>query len=92
VTACLLAAAPTSLSPSLVKAMTDGVVRAPYAFSITLGVLPSMTATQELVVPRSIPITTPVFLEENAGAKQFFKTVLIILYIDVDNYIIINLY
>ena len=40
----------------LVKATMDGVVRAPSAFSITLGVLPSMTATQELVVPRSIPI------------------------------------
>src|SRR5215210_7148439 len=29
----------------------------PSAFSITRGVLPSMTATQELVVPRSIPMT-----------------------------------
>lgn len=29
VTACLLAAEPTSLSPSLVKATTDGVVLAP---------------------------------------------------------------
>jgi hypothetical protein len=35
----------------------DGVVRAPSAFSITFGVVPSMIATQELVVPRSIPIT-----------------------------------
>src|SRR3978361_1997475 len=34
----------------------DGVVRAPSAFSITWGLLPSITATQELVVPRSIPI------------------------------------
>src|SRR5580704_5916183 len=35
----------------------EGVVRMPSAFSITLGVLPSMTATHELVVPRSMPMT-----------------------------------
>src|SRR4051812_36602958 len=35
----------------------EGVVRAPSAFSMTLGAEPSITATQELVVPRSIPIT-----------------------------------
>src|SRR5690606_18669074 len=35
---------------------TDGVVRAPSAFSMTLGFLPSMTATHELVVPRSMPM------------------------------------
>src|SRR3978361_390515 len=34
----------------------DGVVRAPSAFSITLALFPSITETQELVVPRSIPI------------------------------------
>src|ERR1700716_908733 len=56
VTAWRLAGGPTSRSPSWVKATMDGVVRAPSAFSITLGVFPSMTATQELVVPRSIPI------------------------------------
>jgi hypothetical protein len=38
VIACLLAAAPTNLSPSFVKAMTDGVVLTPSAFSITFGV------------------------------------------------------
>jgi hypothetical protein len=42
-----------------VKATTDGVVRDPSAFSITFGVFPSITATQELVVPKSMPITTP---------------------------------
>src|SRR5262249_14863845 len=31
----------------------------PSAFSITFGVLPSMTATHELVVPRSMPMTLP---------------------------------
>ncbi len=34
-----------------------GVVRAPSAFSMTRTSLPSMMATQEFVVPRSIPIT-----------------------------------
>ena len=56
VTACRLAGWPTSRSPSSMKATTEGVVRAPSAFSITLGVLPSMMATQELVVPRSMPM------------------------------------
>src|SRR5687767_13768836 len=57
VTAWRLAGWPTSLSPSLAKATTDGVVRAPSEFSMTLGLPPSITATQLLVVPRSIPIT-----------------------------------
>lgn len=43
----------------LVKATTDGVVLHPSEFSITLACLPSITATQELVVPKSIPITAP---------------------------------
>ena len=34
----------------------EGVVRAPSAFSMTLVLPPSMTATQELVVPRSMPM------------------------------------
>ena len=34
-----------------------GVVRTPSLFSITRPSLPSMMATQEFVVPRSIPIT-----------------------------------
>jgi hypothetical protein len=53
---CLLAGAPTNLCLSFVKATVDGVVLTPSLFSMTLGVCPSMTATQELVVPRSIPI------------------------------------
>src|SRR2546421_4008961 len=57
VTAWRFAGWPTRRSPSSVKATIDGVVRAPSAFSMTLGVAPSITATQELVVPRSIPIT-----------------------------------
>ena len=34
-----------------------GVVRAPSLFSITRTSLPSMMATQEFVVPRSMPMT-----------------------------------
>src|SRR3984957_9835828 len=40
----------------------DGVVRMPSAFSMTFGVLPSITATHEFVVPRSIPMTFPMVL------------------------------
>jgi hypothetical protein len=35
----------------------DGVVRSPSLFSMTRGLPLSMMATQELVVPRSMPIT-----------------------------------
>ena len=55
VTACRLAVSPTSTSPSLVKATTDGVVRKPSAFAMTVGSPPSSVATTEFVVPRSIP-------------------------------------
>ena len=60
VTAWRLADCPTSTSPSLVKATMDGVVRSPSLFSMTLGLPPSMIATQEFVVPRSIPIILPI--------------------------------
>ncbi len=53
VTAWRLAVSPTSVSPSLVKATTDGVVRKPSALAMTVGSPPSRTATTELVVPRS---------------------------------------
>src|SRR4029079_18184362 len=56
VTAWRLAGCPTRREPSSRMATTEGVVRAPSAFSITLGDLPSMIATQELVVPRSMPM------------------------------------
>src|SRR4029453_17749996 len=71
VTAWRLAGWPTSRSPSSEKATIDGVVRMPSAFSMTLGFLPSITATQELVVPRSMPITLamvlPLFSGRSAG-------------------------
>jgi hypothetical protein len=62
VTAWRLAEAPTRISPSSWYATMDGVVRAPSLFSITLVVLPSMMATHELVVPRSMPMIFPMFL------------------------------
>src|ERR1700674_2772202 len=62
VTAWRLAGWPTSRSPSSLKATIDGVVRMPSAFSMTFDVLPSITATHEFVVPRSIPMTFPMVL------------------------------
>src|ERR1041384_486127 len=56
VTACRFATCPTRRSPSLVNATTDGVVRPPSALGMTTGSPPSMTATTELVVPRSMPM------------------------------------
>ncbi|GEM_PF-2968100 len=70
VTAWRLAEAPTRISPSSWYAMMDGVVRAPSLFSITRVLLPSMMATQLLVVPRSIPMIFPMFfsvMSEMAG-------------------------
>ncbi|EAR26013.1 hypothetical protein A20C1_09039 [marine actinobacterium PHSC20C1] len=55
VTAWRFAVSPTRTSPSLVNATTDGVVRIPSAFAMTVGSPPSRTATTEFVVPRSIP-------------------------------------
>src|SRR6059058_5937460 len=56
VTAWRLATCPTSRSPVLVIATTDGVVRAPSWLGMTTGSPPCITATTQLVVPRSIPI------------------------------------
>src|SRR5688572_19467220 len=55
VTACRLATSPTSTSPDLAKATTEGVVRAPSALAMTVGSPPSRTATTLFVVPRSMP-------------------------------------
>ena len=59
VMACRLAMVPTRRSPSL-NATTEGVVRAPSLLGITTGSPPSRTATQELVVPKSIPMILPI--------------------------------
>jgi hypothetical protein len=55
VTAWFFADWPTRTSPFLAKATTDGVVREPSEFAMTVGSPPSRTVTTELVVPRSIP-------------------------------------
>src|SRR6267143_4424142 len=51
---------PTSRSPVLVNATTEGVVRPPSALGITCGSPPSITATHEFVVPRSMPMIFPI--------------------------------
>ena len=56
VTCCRRAGVPTRRWPSFVNATTDGVVRPPSAFGMTVGSPPSSTAMHELVVPRSMPI------------------------------------
>ena len=61
VTACLFAACPTNTCLSDEYATTDGVVLFPSAFDITTGSEPSITETHEFVVPKSIPITFPIF-------------------------------
>src|ERR1700730_4416544 len=62
VTAWRFATCPTRRSPPLVIATTEGVVRAPSWLGITTGSPPCMTATTELVVPRSIPIILLILL------------------------------
>src|SRR6266540_947575 len=57
VIACRRAICPTSRSPLSVKATTEGVVRLPSELARTFGSPASIIATQELVVPKSIPIT-----------------------------------
>src|SRR5450759_2022195 len=57
--ACRLATCPTRRSPVFLNPTTEGVVRPPSSLAITLGSPPSMTATTELVVPRSMPIIFP---------------------------------
>src|SRR4051812_21538893 len=72
VTAWRFAAWPTSRSPESVNATIEGVVRPPSAFSMTFPFLPSITATHEFVVPRSMPITLLMrtsFLKQDRSAR-----------------------
>ena len=55
-----MAGSPTLRSPSFTKPTTEGVVRLPSELAITTGSLPSKTATQLFVVPKSIPIIFPI--------------------------------
>src|SRR5580658_4423660 len=57
VTAWRFASCPTSRSPVFVNATTEGVVRDPSELAMTVGLCPSITATTEFVVPRSMPTT-----------------------------------
>src|SRR3989344_4299966 len=59
VTPCRRAMRPTSRSLVFETATTDGVVRAPSAFSRTRASPPCITATAEFVVPKSMPIIFP---------------------------------
>src|SRR6059058_2568142 len=61
VSRCRLAVTPTRRSPSFANATTEGVVRPPSAFSITVGSPPSRTAMHEFVVPRSMPMVFAMF-------------------------------
>src|SRR5438552_13671208 len=65
VTAWRFAAWPTSRSPFLVNATTEGVVRAPSLFSKTTGSPPSITDIQELVVPKSMPKTFAIWIQSS---------------------------
>src|SRR5665811_2411944 len=60
VTAWRLASWPTRRSPVFVNATTDGTVRPPSADAMTVGSPPSITATTEFVVPRSMPMILPI--------------------------------
>ena len=62
VIACLFAGSPIFLSPLSANATTEGVVLLPSLFMMTVGSFPSITATQEFVVPRSIPIIFPIII------------------------------
>src|SRR5436305_41436 len=55
-----LATWPTSRSPDLAKATTDGVMRPPSELVMTCGSPASMAATTEFVVPRSMPMILPI--------------------------------
>src|ERR1700694_5598241 len=66
------ASSPTRRSPDLVKATTEGVVREPSELGMTTGSQPSITASAELVVPKSIPTVLCIcqhFLQGRAGAR-----------------------
>ena len=70
VTAWRLATVPTRRSPPCVKATTEGVVRPPSAFSMTVGSPPSSTAMHEFVVPRSMPMVFAMW--SSCSFCQFF--------------------
>src|SRR5438105_5642658 len=68
-----LAICPTSRSPESVNATIEGVVRLPSLLGMTTGSPLSMTATQEFVVPRSIPMTLLMFPPPPFLGGAFFR-------------------
>ena len=71
-TAWLRAALPTLRSPLLGSLeTTDGTVLLPSAEGMMTGWPPSIKATAELVVPRSIPITLPMMLSCSLICRSF---------------------
>src|ERR1044071_9028109 len=70
VTACRLAICPTRRSPLSVKPTTVGVVRPPSLFGTICTAPPSSTATQQFVVPKSIPIVLPIDLLARCNLHQ----------------------
>src|ERR1019366_4763165 len=70
VTACRLAGSPTRRSPLSVKATMLGVSRMPSWLAMTFTSPPSMTATTELVVPRSMPMIFSSAMEFSFQAKS----------------------
>ena len=65
--ACRRASWPTSRSPWLVNATTEGVVRWPSAFGITVGCPASVAAITEFVVPRSMPTAVAIPVSSRSG-------------------------
>src|SRR5512137_2873990 len=70
VTAWRLAICPTSRLPPSTKATMEGVVRDPSLLGITTASPCSITATQLLVVPRSMPMTLPNPLPSRPVARR----------------------
>ena len=63
---------PTIRSPVLENATTDGVVRLPSALGMTTASPPSITATQEFVVPKSMPITLDIMIASKLSEFLLF--------------------
>src|SRR5512137_2980477 len=71
VTAWRLAICPTSRLPPSANATMEGVVRDPSLLGITTASPCSITATQLLVVPRSMPMTLPKPLPSRPFAGRY---------------------
>jgi hypothetical protein len=70
-----LAIWPTSLSPFSVKPTTEGVKREPEALIKVFGAEPSITATTENVVPKSIPMVLAMLMSFRFYCAQILRFV-----------------